>query len=49
MFSDAVLRELARRRPATDEALLAVSGIGPAKLATYGEALKSVLGGPEAP
>ena len=49
VFSDAVLRELARRRPATDEALLAVSGIGPAKLAAYGEALKSVLGGPEAP
>ena len=50
VFSDATLRELARRRrPTTDEALLAVSGIGPAKLAAYGEALKSVLGGPEAP
>ena len=48
VFSDAVLRELARRRPATDEALLAVPGIGPAKLAAYGEALKSLLAGPEA-
>ena len=43
VFSDAVLRELARRRPTTDEALLAVPGIGPAKLSAYGEALKSLL------
>ena len=47
VFSDAVLRELARRRPVTDEALLAVPGIGPAKLAAYGEALKPLLTGPE--
>jgi superfamily I DNA/RNA helicase len=45
VFSDAVLRELARRRPVTDEALLAVPGIGPAKLAAYGEALKPLLAG----
>ena len=45
VFSDAVLRELARRRPTTDEALLAVPGIGPAKLAAYGGALKSLLAG----
>ena len=43
VFSDATLRELARHRPTTDQALLAVSGIGPAKLAAYGEALKSLL------
>ena len=43
VFSDATLRELARRRPTTDEALLAVPGIGPAKLAAYGEALKDLL------
>ena len=49
VFSDATLRELARRRPTTDEALLAVPGIGPAKLAAYGEALKSLLAVPEAP
>ena len=46
VFSDAVLRELARRRPTTDEALLAVPGIGPAKLAAYGEALKPLLADP---
>ena len=44
VFSDATLRELARRRPTTDEALLAVPGIGPAKLAAYGEALKNLFG-----
>ena len=44
--TDATLRELARRRPTTDEALLAVPGIGPAKLAAYGEALKPLLAGP---
>ena len=45
VFGDTTLRELARHRPVTDEALLAVSGIGPAKLAAYGEALKSLLAG----
>ena len=45
VFSDATLRELARRRPTTDEALLAVPGIGPAKLAAYGKALKPLLAG----
>ena len=43
VFSNAVLRELARRRPTTDEALLAVPGVGPAKLAAYGEDLKALL------
>ena len=45
VFSNAVLRELARRRPITDEALLAVPGIGPAKVAAYGEDLKPLLAG----
>ena len=45
VFSDAVLRELARRRPTNDEALVAVPGIGPAKLAAYGGTLKSILAG----
>ena len=45
VFSDATLRQLALQRPATDEGLLAVSGIGPAKLAAYGGALKSLLAG----
>ena len=43
VFSDATLSELARHRPDTDDALLAVSGIGPAKLAAYGDALKDLL------
>ena len=43
VLSNAVLRELARRRPTTDQALLAVPGIGPAKLASYGEDLKELL------
>ncbi|MYG98877.1 MAG: hypothetical protein F4011_02155 [Acidimicrobiaceae bacterium] len=43
VFSDATLRELARRRPTTDEGLLAVSGIGPAKLTAYGESLKDLI------
>ena len=43
VFSDAVLRELARRCPTTDEALSAVPGIGPAKLAAYGEAIRDLL------
>ena len=41
--TDATLRQLARHRPVTDEGLLAISGIGPAKLAAYGEALKDLL------
>lgn len=45
VFSDAALRELARRRPTTDQALLAVPGVGPAKLAAYGEALKTLMSG----
>ena len=45
VFSDATLRQLARHRPTTDAELLAVPGIGPAKLAAYGEALKSLLSG----
>ena len=43
VLSNAVLRELARSRPTTEDALLAVPGIGPAKLAAYGEALKPLL------
>jgi ATP-dependent DNA helicase RecQ len=38
VFSDKVLRELATRRPATAEELLAVPGVGPAKLERYGRA-----------
>ena len=43
VFADSTLRELARRRPTTDDALLSVPGIGPAKLAAYGEAIRDLL------
>ena len=45
VFPDATLRELARCLPTTDAALLAVPGIGPARLASYAEALKPLLAG----
>ncbi|MFH1923218.1 MAG: RecQ family ATP-dependent DNA helicase, partial [Planctomycetota bacterium] len=41
---DATLEELARRRPASSQALLAIKGIGPAKLERYGEVLLALLG-----
>ena len=44
VFSDATLVDLAAHRPTTDAGLRAISGIGPAKLAAYGEAVKEVLG-----
>ena len=44
VFSNATLVELAIHRPTTDAGLRAISGIGPAKLAAYGEAVKEVLG-----
>ncbi len=37
VFSDATLVEIAASRPATDEALLDVKGVGPRKLSDYGE------------
>ena len=36
VFNDRTLRALAEARPQTDEALLAVSGVGPAKAEAYG-------------
>jgi ATP-dependent DNA helicase RecQ len=36
---------IAERRPASDEALLAISGIGPAKLQLYGRALLEIVAG----
>lgn len=41
--SDATLIEMAELRPQTEAALLTVSGIGPKKVAEYGEAFLSVL------
>src|SRR5262249_49444405 len=43
LFSDAVLTRMASARPTDEAALLGVSGVGPAKLARYGEAFLRVL------
>jgi ATP-dependent DNA helicase RecQ len=43
VFSDATLLEMARRRPTSEEDLLAVSGVGPKKLATYGAIFLALL------
>jgi ATP-dependent DNA helicase RecQ len=37
VFSDAVLLQMVERRPRTSEELLQLSGVGPAKLARYGD------------
>jgi DNA helicase-2/ATP-dependent DNA helicase PcrA len=41
--NDATLGQVAKDRPATETALLAISGIGPAKLERYGEALLGLV------
>ena len=38
VFSDATLRDMCARRPANDEEMLAVSGVGATKLERYGTA-----------
>ncbi|HEY8674383.1 MAG TPA: ATP-dependent DNA helicase RecQ [Candidatus Dormibacteraeota bacterium] len=43
VFGDRTLRELARRNPANTHALVDVPGIGPAKLARYGDEVLRVL------
>jgi ATP-dependent DNA helicase RecQ len=43
VFSDAVLREMAVRRPSSEAELLDVPGIGPAKLQRYGAAFLEEL------
>ena len=45
VFSDATLVAMAAHRPTTPEGLLRVSGVGPVKLARYGEAFLAVLSG----
>ena len=37
VFGDAALRGLAAAKPTTPDAMLQVSGVGPAKLQKYGE------------
>jgi ATP-dependent DNA helicase RecQ len=43
VFHDQVLREIAKARPATSEALLSVAGIGEAKARRYGKAILATL------
>ena len=43
VFSDAVLARMAAAHPTDEAGLLAVAGVGPAKLARYGEAFLRVL------
>jgi ATP-dependent DNA helicase RecQ len=43
VFSDAVLARMAAARPTDESGLLAISGVGPAKLQRYGEAFLRVL------
>ncbi len=45
VFGDRTLRELARRNPSASQALVQVPGIGPAKLARYGDDVLRVLTG----
>ena len=44
VFSDAVLARMATVRPSDDAGMLAVPGVGPAKLARYGAAFLQALG-----
>jgi len=43
VFSDAVLREMAKHAPQTRAELLGISGVGPVKLERYGEAFLEAL------
>ncbi len=43
VFSDAVLTRMAAAHPTDEVGFLAVPGVGPAKLARYGEAFLRVL------
>jgi superfamily II DNA helicase RecQ len=44
IFSDRTMRELARTAPSSEEALLQVRGIGPAKAEAYGERILAAIG-----
>jgi len=47
VFSDAVLARMAAAHPTDEAGLLAISGVGPAKLARYGAAFLDVLRQPD--
>jgi ATP-dependent DNA helicase RecQ len=44
VFTDATLRDMCRKRPATQTAFLSVNGVGEAKLQKYGEAFIRLIG-----
>jgi len=44
VFTDATLQLIAEQRPTSAEALLRISGVGPAKLERYGDSLLTVVG-----
>jgi DNA helicase-2/ATP-dependent DNA helicase PcrA len=44
VFSDATLQLIAEQKPTSPAALLRISGVGPAKLERYGDALLEVVG-----
>ena len=44
VFTDATLQLIAEQRPTSPAALLRISGVGPAKLERYGDALLGVVG-----
>jgi len=44
VFTDATLMAIAERNPADEEGLLAVPGVGRAKLEQYGETVLGILG-----
>ncbi len=45
VFPDTTLTQMASERPMTEEALLAISGVGQSKLERYGEAFLTVIRG----
>jgi ATP-dependent DNA helicase RecQ len=49
IFSDAALLEMAAARPRTRDELLEISGVGPKKLALYGEEFLKILAGSRKP
>jgi len=49
VFSDATLHQMARFRPLTPQEMMAISGVGPKKLETYGEEFLRLLSEPLSP
>jgi ATP-dependent DNA helicase RecQ len=43
VFSDAALRDMARKKPRTDDEFLEVSGVGAKKLKQYGETFLEII------